>query len=63
MSPSNFYNDPCLLESFCLQFFKPWGVRVSGGIVYVHKNNISYMKQKLEEAGYPDIPVRAMKVP
>ena len=58
-SVRNFYNDPRLLENKISEWLKPWAYTVSGGgIVFVHhQTNVSYVKGKLRELGYSDIPV------
>lgn len=59
-SLQNLYNSPGLLDEQVSQWLKRWAYRIgNGNIVYVyHRKNIGYVKQKLREAGYPDIPVK-----
>lgn len=59
MSLSTLYNDPGKLENFVLQYLQPWAFTVYGRIVIVNSAcNVSFVKEKLAKAGYPDIVVK-----
>ena len=54
----NLYNDPGLLDNTVSQWLTRWSYHIGGSSVYVyHPTNVSYVKSKLREIGYPDIRV------
>lgn len=58
MSLTTPYNDPGKLENLILQWLKPWAFNVYGNSVFCDRGNVAFIKQKLSEAGFPDIHVR-----
>lgn len=64
VSCRNLYNDPGLLDNTVSQWLTRWSYHIGGSTVYVYyATNVSYVKSKLREIGYPDIRVYSTNAP